>query len=71
MIIETKFNIGQEVWCLFDHSVAQGEISEISIDVDDDGKYIDMSYFIKSAMVNGWICEKYIFRTKQELLDSL
>ena len=71
MKIETKFNIGDEVWCLFDHSVAQCKISKISIDVDEDCKYIDMSYFVKSDMVNGWISERYIFQTKEELLKSL
>lgn len=71
MIIETKYSLGQEVWCLLDHSLTQGEISKISIDVGDDGNYIDVSYFIKSVMVNGWICEKYIFPTKEELIASL
>lgn len=42
MKIETKYDIGQEVWCLLDHSLAQGEISKISIDVDCNGEYIDV-----------------------------
>lgn len=71
MNIETKYDIGQEVWCLLDHSLAEGKISKISIDVDDNGEYIAVSYFVKSVMVNGWICEKYIFPTKEELLKSL
>ena len=71
MKIETKYDIGHEVWCLLDHSLAQGKISKISIDVDGHGEYIDVSYFVKSVMVNGWICEKYIFPTKEELLKSL
>ena len=69
MTIETKFNIGNEVYCLLDHSVAQGIISKISIETD--GRYFDVSYFVKSVNVNGWISERYAFRTKQELLDSL
>ena len=71
MKIETKYDIGHEVWCLLDHSLAQGKISKISIDVDGNGEYIDVSYFVKSVMVNGWICEKYIFPTKEELIKSL
>ena len=70
MKIETKFNIGDEVWLIGNHALSQGKIIKLSLDVEKCNE-INISYFVQTDKFNGWIDSEYVFRTKQELLDSL
>jgi hypothetical protein len=75
MIIETKHNINDEVWVLYDDKVLKGKIQGINL-VKSKGTcpWVDgINYFIKlTGLVNNYVCnENKIFKTKQELLDSL
>ena len=70
MTIETKFNIGDRVWLIGNHALLQGKITKLSLDVEE-GNKINLSYFVQTIKFNGWIDSEYVFRTKQELLESL
>lgn len=71
MTIETKFNIGDEVWiCDTDKHIYVGKISKVRIYFDEDGIFIDFLFCAPSGW-NCWIAERAAFHTKEELLKSL
>ena len=71
MTIETKYNIGDEVWVkTLTNGVQKWKIQEITIEITENGKYrelyrieIDGFYYI------AYLCE--LFPTKEELLKNL
>lgn len=74
MTIETKYNIGAEVWiCDTDKHIYFGRISKARIylvDELDDGTCIDYLFDSPTGW-NCWVSERAIFPTKEELLKSL
>ena len=78
MKIETKYDIGQEVWVMKDNRPQKFKVQGLSVEFAD-GMYdgclqlgIDMiSYELGSRMSPLLYSEINFFRTKQELLDSL
>lgn len=78
MKIETKYNIGDEVWVMKDNRPQKFEVQGISVELVD-GLYkscrhcgIDViSYELGSRMCPLVYMECSVYRTKQELLDSL
>lgn len=66
MKIETKYNIGDEVWFMYKLEPISSKVTSFTIYVD---KNIIVEYFFEKYFE--FKREKYIFRTKQELLDSL
>lgn len=75
MTIETKFNIGDKVWFIYGRSVSYGTIKEVSAchRIRNEFGYTgtEIDYRIETGYISECIEEKYLFRTKQELLDSL
>lgn len=77
MTIETKYNIGDEVWCILDNEVQHCEITDIYIAIA--GKYCELKCRFKSVLKTveykvsyGHIVAEYkLFPTKEELLKSL
>ena len=82
MNIETKFNIGEDVFLLYDNKIIEVKITNISISVS--GKNIDYKHAIKQEPISIYYfyrdkstthshksLEYEIFKTKQELLNSL
>ena len=66
MTIETKYNIGDEVWCQTHTGVRCVKIGSIEII---DG--ICLVYHLEGEDVRGWSFEYELFPTKEELLKSL
>ena len=66
MTIETKFNIGDYVWFMHKLEPISAKVTSFTIYVD---KTIVIEYFFEKPFE--FRREKYLFRTKQELLDSL
>lgn len=72
MKIETKFNIGQEVWFMSDNEICNEKITAIHIHIDALGSFVTYSFEdtpIGQALNTAE--EKYFFPTKEELLKSL
>lgn len=67
MIIETKFNIGQEVWFRKGHLVVKGTITDIFLFKNEDK--IVIGYGINDY--DYALTESELFPTKEELLKSL
>lgn len=76
MEIQTKFSLGDKVWLMWSNSAIQREVSRIYVFINDEEQY--ESYGLKftddEEFVN--VCDvnheaEDLFRTKQELLDSL
>ena len=67
MIIETKYNIGDEVWIIFQGEIRNLTIRKIVVDA-----FIDNEITIDYKLSNGRYCyEHQLFPTKEELLNSL
>lgn len=65
MTIETKYNIGDEVWFMYRNKVFSGRI--VGIFIRSNG----ISYKIVSIIKGMWFSESNLFPTKEELLKSL
>ena len=75
MTIETKFNIGNRLFFIYNRGVSYGKIIEVLVCYricDEFGNVEDKTdYIIDTGYIREKVSEKHLFRTKQELLDSL
>lgn len=77
MTIETKYNIGDEVWVIFEHKAKCATINSIRVYNDsyitnEYGETVDSVIRILYCFPHGiWVDEENIFHTKEELLKSL
>ena len=72
MTIETKYNIGDEVWFMSDNEICNAKITAIHAHNDDTGLYI--TYSCDDTPVGqalNTLFERCFFPTKEELLKSL
>ena len=72
MKIETKYNIGDEVWFIADGEICNEKITAIHIHVTISEVYI--TYSCDDDIVGQTLntaAEKYFYPTKEELLKSL
>ena len=70
MTIETKYNIGQEVWFILGSKARQGIISQITFYKL--GHTINSYYYnVQIGVSHGSFNEPDLFPTKEELLKSL
>lgn len=71
MIIETKYNIGDEVWFMEHNKPNKGSVVKIDIDIARSGDWYIEHY--KVNFDNVLICEvgQSLYPTKEELLKSL
>lgn len=67
MTIETKYNIGDEVWTIVEHKVCKYPILSITVKKIMRTEVIVM-YYIGNCE---WRYEEELFPTKEELLNSL
>lgn len=72
MKIESKFELGEKVWFMFNNHVIGDTITKITSNTwkthGNQKVYNSIDYFFASHTI---LNEKFIFKTKQELLDSL
>ena len=68
MTIETKYNIGDEVWFMHENRVHKSKIGAIYITLYDDMRVVKYSFgnYILEFKEN-----EELYRTKEELLKSL
>ena len=64
MTIETKFNIGEEVWVLFLGKPFKSKVYQY---IGGEEKLYRCAFFLQSSVYR----EDELFATKEELLDSL
>ena len=69
MTIETKFNIGDEVWCNI-YGGIKAKINSVIVRVSPDGSYIADYTIIRNGIAWGRE-ENELFLTEEELLKSL
>lgn len=73
MKFETKFEVGQKVWAIVKSRVIEMPIHSAKIEIEKDVFFI--KYFcnkgIKEIYDFELIDEKYLFNSKQELIESL
>lgn len=65
MTIETRYNIGDEVWFMYRNKVFSGRVIGIFLRPN------SISYKIVSIIRGMWFSEPNLFPTKEELLKSL
>lgn len=66
MKIETKYDIGQEVWTLVANRLYKGKVLSFKVDVSLAG--VNVHYIIGKGVL---LSEEKLFPTKEELLKSL
>lgn len=71
MTIETKFNIGDEVWYLYNNKVSSGKIETIRAKVSTIERFNFIHYYIISSTESLTLEEKSVFSSKEELIKSL
>jgi hypothetical protein len=71
MIIETKYNIGDEVWFMDENRPIKGIVSKLDIDVSSKGDWYIEHYKVKAAGYLHFEVGQSLFPTKEELLNSL
>lgn len=64
MTVETKFNIGDEVWFIYHSKARQGEIDDIGLD------YYTVKFGDKKRHLDV-VSANHVFKTKEELIESL
>lgn len=69
MTVETKFNIGDEVWYLHNNKVCNRKVSAINIRITE--CMVSIIYYISAPKESITLEEKSIFSSKEELLKSL
>lgn len=68
MIIETKFNINDEVWLIDSNIVTKRNVTEIEINIDNSN--LTFIRYKLNFCENRYL-EKELFKTKEELIASL
>lgn len=73
MNLKTKFNVGDSVWFIYNNKVENKEIYSIDINVNSKNTVInyDISLFPEKPHATTKKPENTVYKTKQELLDSL
>lgn len=73
MTIETKYNIGDEVWFMHDNKVKTAIIITIGVfvEIDMNSQYVSNSIQYGLYNFNHPYIENQLFPTKEELLKSL
>lgn len=71
MVIKTKYNIGDEVWVMYDNKPSKRAVDFIEIIVASTTSKGFIQYGLKMEGVVERMTEKYLFSTKEELLKSL
>lgn len=77
MTIETKYNIGDEVWVIVENKVQRLRIKEVTASAhtatrSEDGRFEVLKFRIVYHFVNGeQVSESRCFSTKEELIKSL
>lgn len=66
MVVESKYNVGDTVWCISSNKVKQEKVSGVFIEVDDD---VFILYNVVGC--DEKILENKLFGSKEELLKSL
>lgn len=74
MTIETKYNIGDEVWLMYENRAITARIIEMDVEIRVNimsDASVNCYYKIKCPLFTRKIHESLIFLTKEELLKSL
>lgn len=69
MKIETKFDVGDEVWFMYQNKCYGNVIAAIRIYIGSDGYTIE--YLFNTTNGDVWKDEISLFSTKEELINSL
>jgi hypothetical protein len=72
MTIETRYDIGDEVWFIVNGRIAEFIVSQVSIVKTEHNAYITYGLRTKNEPIITFdATEKFLFPTKEELLKSL
>lgn len=70
MTIETKYNIGDEVWLMYKNKAVSSSIFRIEVKVDLHLS-VRIIYYLSGSSCAEFYSEDKLFPTKEELLKSL
>ena len=70
MTIETKYNIGDEVWFMNDGEPTSERIVRIDVERYEQKQYVEYTVVLSDVILTSFY-EQELFPTKEELLNSL
>ena len=70
MTIETKYNIGDEVWFMNDGEPTSERIVRIDVERYEQKQYVEYTVVLSDVILTSFY-EQELFPTKEELLKSL
>ena len=70
MIIETKYNIGDEVWFMNDGEPTSERIVRIDVEQYERKQFVECTVVLSDVILTSFY-EQELFPTKEELLKSL
>lgn len=67
MVVKTKYDIGDQVWYMSDNKINESDVTGLNICIDKTG-HLNIEYTLH---FNEKVAEPFLFRTKDELIESL
>ena len=71
MEVNFKFDIGEQVWIMENNRPARFEVKNVKVEIESPVKDHKVTYLLMNQGVQREVDEKMVFKTKEELVESL
>ena len=71
MEVNFKFDIGEQVWIMENNRPARFEVKNVKVEIESLVKDHKVTYLLMNQGVQREVDEKMVFKTKEELVESL
>lgn len=71
MEVNFKFDIGEQVWIMENNRPARFEVKNVKVEIESLVKDHKVTYLLMNQGVQREVDEKMVFKTKEELIESL
>lgn len=71
MEVNFKFDIGEQVWIMENNRPARFEVKNVKVEIESLVKDHKVTYLLMNQGVEREVDEKMVFKTKEELIESL
>ena len=71
MEVNFKFDIGEQVWIMENNRPARFEVKNVKVEIESLVEDHKVTYLLMNQGVQREVDEKMVFKTKEELVESL
>lgn len=71
MEVNFKFDIGEQVWIMENNRPARFEVKNVKVEIESLVEDHKVTYLLMNQGVQREVDEKMVFKTKEELIESL